>query len=63
MAFEKKTFAFKLAEKNECAGGGKWAAREGVSAMGCTDPARVGDWRSDYDVWGTYRGRDGGEWC
>jgi hypothetical protein len=62
MASEMKTFAFKLAEKTEVAGG-KWAAREGVSALGCTDPTHVGDWRGDYDVWGIYRGRDGGEWC
>ena len=63
MAFEKKTFAFKLAERNEKSDGTKWMARPGVSAMGCTDPNRTGDWRSDYDAWGIYRGRDCGEWC
>ena len=57
-----KTFAFKLSKKNEATTPGAWKAREGVIA-GCTDPARTGDWRSDYDVWGIYRGRDGGEWC
>ena len=62
MGYEKKTFAFKLAEKKESATG-KWVARPGVSALGCTDPARTGDWRDDYDAWGNYRGRDGGQWC
>jgi len=63
MEQEKKTFAFKLAEKNEPTGGAKWVARAGISALGCTDPARTGDWRDDYDAWGIYRGRDGGQWC
>ena len=63
MGFEKKTFAFKLAEKNENRDGAKWVARAGVSAMGCTDQTGDGDYRSDYDVWGNYRGRDNGYWC
>ncbi len=61
MGIEKKTFAFKLAEKNES--GAKWKARPGVTAMGCTDPSGLGEHRSAYDSWGNYRGRDGGEWC
>jgi hypothetical protein len=37
---EKKTFAFKLAEKRESSlgsGGGKWKARDGVSLASCTE--------------------------
>jgi hypothetical protein len=63
MAFENKTFAFKLAAKNEKPGRAKWAARDGVAIAGCSDPAHNGDYRDDYDAWGQYRGRDGGQWC
>ncbi len=59
MGFEKKTFAFKLAEKTENRNGAKWKARSEISAMGCTEPHA----RSDYDAWGQYRGRDNGMWC
>jgi hypothetical protein len=59
MGFEKKTFAFKLAEKTANQDGAKWKARPEVSATGCTGP----DTRSDYDAWGQYRGYDNGMWC
>jgi hypothetical protein len=47
---EKKTFAFKLADKS-ANGAGKWKARDGVSLAGCSEVAfgnyrdtrRVGD--------------------
>ena len=58
-----KTFAFKLADKNEKPGRSKWAARDGVAIAGCSDPAGNGNYRDDYDAWGQYRGRDGGQWC
>lgn len=48
---DKKTFAFKLAEKSQKHD--KWKAREGVSRAGCTDPQDVGN----------YRYGDNGVWC
>lgn len=35
MKMEKRTFAFRLADKKE--GSGKWSARQGVSLAGCTE--------------------------
>ncbi|MCC7247038.1 MAG: hypothetical protein IT473_00265 [Lysobacter sp.] len=62
----KKTFAFQLAstQKADTKTDGKtWQVRDGVAVAGCTDPTRQGDFRADYDIWGTYRGRDKGYWC
>jgi hypothetical protein len=53
-----KTFAFKLAERKPF-GPPKWRAQDGVSVAGCTGP----DYRSNYDIFGVYRGPDGGYWC
>ena len=49
---EKKTFAFKLADRNAEAAS-KWTARDGVSLAGCTDTTGFGD----------YRFRDTGYYC
>lgn len=57
MSTQSTLFAFKLAEKRS--DNPKWKAREGVSVAGCTEP----DYRSDFDIFGQYQGRDGGYWC
>lgn len=53
---EKKTFAFKLADK-AANSAPKWKTRDGVSLAACTDVTGQGDLR--------YRLRlgDNGEWC
>lgn len=44
---EKKTFAFKLADKKALgSGGGKWKARDGISLASCTDTG-TGDYRAN----------------
>jgi hypothetical protein len=48
---EKKTFAFKLADRNAKAAS-KWTARDGVSLAGCSN---VGDYQ--------YRLSDSGYYC
>jgi hypothetical protein len=52
---DKKTFAFKLADKN-AKGASKWKARDGISLAGCSEVA-----------WGDYRGprlrNDDGIYC
>jgi hypothetical protein len=53
---EKKTFAFKLADK-AANSGSKWRTRDGVSLAGCSDVTGEGDLR--YKV----RLSDGGDWC
>lgn len=54
---EKKTFAFKLADKN-VSKNSKWRAREGVSVAGCTDYLFPDNLR--YSVGS---GRDNGAYC
>ena len=53
---EKKTFAFKLADK-AANSAPKWRTRDGVALAGCTDPTGMDDLR--YKV----RLGDGGDWC
>ncbi|HEX9945967.1 MAG TPA: hypothetical protein VGA98_00345 [Allosphingosinicella sp.] len=53
---EKKTFAFKLADK-AANSGSKWRTRDGVSLAGCTDVTGDGDLR--YKL----RLGDHGDWC
>lgn len=63
---DKKSFAFQLASAKKpvkATEEKQWQVRDGVAVAGCTDPARTGDYRDSYDIWGTYRGRDGGYWC
>lgn len=63
---EKKTFAFQLASTGKTAtktDDKQWQVRDGVAVAGCTDQTGDGDYRSDRDIWGTYRGRDNGYWC
>lgn len=47
MNIEKKSFAFKLADKGRSAASvdGKWKAREGVSLAGCTEVQFPGNYR------------------
>jgi hypothetical protein len=56
-----KIFAFQLADKQTKAAtrDKKWQIREGVAVAGCSGFSA----RADYDIWGTYRGRDGGYYC
>lgn len=54
---ERKTFAFRLAEKSP-RDTGKWKAREGVSVAGCTDYLFPDNLR--YSVGS---GRDNGAYC
>lgn len=54
---EKKTFAFRLADKSSPATG-KWKAREGVAVAGCTDYLFPDNLR--YSVGS---GRDNGAYC
>jgi hypothetical protein len=41
---EKKTFAFKLADKS-AKGASKWKARDGVSLAGCSEVPPFGNYR------------------
>lgn len=52
---EKRTFAFRLADKRPT--DAKWKARDGVAIAGCSDPTGQGDYR--YKVTTS----DNGEWC
>jgi hypothetical protein len=45
---EKKTFAFKLADKST-KGAGKWKARDGVAVAGCTE-VRFGNYRDTFNT-------------
>jgi hypothetical protein len=56
-----RTFAFKLADKEE--GSGKWTARRGVSLAGCTELPN-GNYRDDI-FWphGGPAPEDGGYFC
>lgn len=60
MASNEKLFAFKVASKEQEVGSegddGKWAAREGVSAAGCTDYRFPGNVRYPHPSLGTDRG-------
>ena len=48
---EKKSFAFKLADRRQHhAAGGKWQARDGVSVAGCSE-LENGDYRADQLTW------------
>ncbi|HEX8307965.1 MAG TPA: hypothetical protein VF645_06045 [Allosphingosinicella sp.] len=53
---EKKTFAFKLADR-AANGASKWRTRDGVAVAGCTDVTGDGDLR--YKL----RLGDNGEYC
>jgi hypothetical protein len=46
---EKKTFAFKLADKTP-KGAGKWKARDGVALAGCTEVVHMNYRESDTGV-------------
>lgn len=56
-----KSFAFKLAEKQEPAPTAEqWKVRDGVALAGCSGPNKLGNWR-DYD-W-TWNRIDQGIYC
>ena len=59
---ETRTFAFRLAERDNAAPAdaaqAPWAIRDGVAVAGCTDPTRQGDYR-----YSTTLGRDNGVYC
>jgi len=61
MGIEKKSFAFRLAEKNESASG-KWQARDGVALAGCTEAA-LGNYRDNIYGNGRPAPEDGGLFC
>jgi hypothetical protein len=65
MQSERKIFAFKLADEKTTTESKplRWQARNGVAVAGCTDQTGEGDYRSDHDAWGNYRGTDNGQWC
>jgi hypothetical protein len=56
---EKKTFAFKLAERQSV---GKWKARDGVSLAGCTEIPN-GNYRDNIYGNGHPAPQDGGLFC